>query len=107
MKAADIISKCIKDNHMTQTEAAAIAGMSRQNLHDKLKNRNPRFNTMTHLLDSFGYQLHIVKEDGKEIDFPEADFFKAAEKENLYYDSLHKVLQSMGYVLQITEKKCA
>lgn len=107
MKAVEIIAKCMQDKHITQTEAAEIAGMSRQNFHDKLKNRNPRFNTMTRLLDAFGYQLHIVQSNGNAISFPEEDFFAAAKEENLYYDSLHMVLQSMGYVLQITEKKCA
>lgn len=104
MKAVDFIVKHIEENNMTQTEAAAVAGMSRQNFWDKLNNRNPRFNTMTRIIDAFGYQLHVVRNDGKPVEFREADFFKAAEKENLYYDSLEAILVSMGYVLEISKK---
>ena len=68
---------------MTQSEAAAVAGMSRQNFWDKLNNRNPRFNTMTRILDAFGYQIHVVRKDGETLNFCEADFFATAEKEVL------------------------
>lgn len=104
MKAVDFIVKHIEEHNMTQTEAAAVAGMSRQNLWDKLNNRNPRFNTMTRIIDAFGYQLHVVRKDGKPVEFREADFFAAAEKENLYYDSLEAILVSMGYMLEISKK---
>ena len=40
MKAVDFIVKHIDENGMTQSEAAAVAGMSRQNFWDKLNNRN-------------------------------------------------------------------
>ena len=89
---------------MTQSEAAAVAGMSRQNFWAKLNNRNPRFNTMTRILDAFGYQIHVVRKDGETLNFCEADFFEAAEKENLYYDSLEAILGSMGYLLEISKK---
>lgn len=85
MKAVDFIVKHIDENGMTQSEAAAVAGMSRQNFWDKLNNRNPRFNTMTRILDAFGYQIHVARKDGELLKFCEADFFAAAEKENLYY----------------------
>lgn len=104
MKAVDFIVKHIEDHNMTQTEAAAMAGMSRQNFWDKLNNRNPRFNTMTRIMDAFGYQIHAVRKDGEPVEFPEEAFFAAAEKENLYYDSLEAILLSMGYILQISEK---
>lgn len=104
MKAVDFIVKHIDENGMTQSEAAAVAGMSRQNFWDKLNNRNPRFNTMTRILDAFGYQVHVVRKDGEPISFCEKDFFSAAEKENLYYDSLEAILVSMGYVLEISKK---
>lgn len=104
MKAVDFIVKHIEEHNMTQTEAAAVAGMSRQNFWDKLNNRNPRFNTMTRIIDAFGYQLHVARKDGELVEFSEVDFFAAAEKENLYYDSLEAILLSMGYVLEISEK---
>lgn len=104
MKAVDFIVKHIDENGMTQSEAAAVAGMSRQNFWDKLNNRNPRFNTMTRILDAFGYQIHVVRKDGETLNFCEADFFAAAEKGNLYYDSLEAILVSMGYVLEISKK---
>lgn len=104
MKAVDFIVKHIDENGMTQTEAAAVAGMSRQNFWDKLNNRNPRFNTMTRILDAFGYQIHVVRKDGETLNFCEVDFFAAAGKENLYYDSLEAILVSMGYLLEISKK---
>lgn len=104
MKAVDFIVKHIDENGMTQSEAAAVAGMSRQNFWDKLNNRNPRFNTMTRILNAFGYQIHVVRNDGKQIEFQEDDFFRAAEKENLYYDSLEAIMVSMGYILEISKK---
>ena len=104
MKAVDFIVKHIDENGMTQSEAAAVAGMSRQNFWDKLNNRNPRFNTMTRILDAFGYQIHVVRKDGEPISFREDDFFSVAEKENLYYDSLEAILVSMGYLLEISKK---
>ena len=103
MKAVDFIVKHIDENGMTQSEAAAVAGMSRQNFWDKLNNRNPRFNTMTRILDAFGYQIHVVRKDGETLNFCEADFFATAEKENLYYDSLEAILVSMGYLLEISK----
>ena len=104
MKAVDFIVKHIDENGMTQSEAAAVAEMSRQNFWDKLNNRNPRFNTMTRILDAFGYQIHVVRKDGETLNFFEADFFATAEKENLYYDSLEAILVSMGYLLEISKK---
>lgn len=104
MKAVDFIVKHIDENGMTQSEAAAVAGMSRQNFWDKLNNRNPRFNTMTRILDAFGYQIHVVRKDGETLNFCETDFFATAEKENLYYDSLEAILVSMGYLLEISKK---
>lgn len=104
MRAVDFIVKHIEENNLTQSQAAEIAGMSRQNLWDKLNNRNPRFNTMVLIIDKFGYQVHIVRTDGKPIEFEEAEFFKAAEKQNMYYDSLEAILISMGYTLKISKK---
>ena len=104
MKAVDFIVKHIDENGMTQSEAAAVAGMSRQNFWDKLNNRNPRFNTMTRLVDAFAHQIHVVRKDGETLNFCEADFFATAEKENLYYDSLEAILVSMGYLLEISKK---
>lgn len=105
MKAVDFIVNHINEHNMTQTEAAAVAGMSRQNFWDKLNNRNPRYNTMIHILEAFGYRLHIVKKTGDELDFKESEFFESAEKENPYYDSLQAILESMGYNMLILQKE--
>ena len=104
MKAVDFIIKHIEEHNLNQTQAAEIAGMSRQNFWDKLNNRNPRFNTMTVIIDRFGYKLHIVRKDGKPIEFPDNDFFEAASKGNLVYDAVESIVSSMGYELKISEK---
>ena len=51
MKAVDFIVKHIDENGMTQSEAAAVAGMSRQNFWDKLNNR------MNTLIDNMRYRV--------------------------------------------------
>ena len=75
LRAVDFVVKHIEDHGMTQAQAAAVVGWSRQNLWDKLNNRNPRFNTMLHILISFGYELHVVRDDGLSPDcFDERDY---------------------------------
>lgn len=104
MKAVDFITKYIEDQGMTQAEAAAKAGWSRQNFWDKLNNRNPRFNTMTHILTSFGFEVHAVREDGSPADFDKQKFFKVAHEKNIYYDDLEALMIAMGYRLDILKR---
>lgn len=105
MRAVDFIVKHIEDHGMTQAQAAAVVGWSRQNLWDKLNNRNPRFNTMHHILTCFGYELHVVRQDGLSPDcFDEKDFFKVAKAKNIYYDDLEDLVAAMGHKL-IIEKR--
>lgn len=103
MRAVDFIVKEIERRGMTQAQAAALTGWSRQNLWDKLNNRNPRYNTMAHIAKSFGYALKVSRTDGRPVDFDEAEFFKVAEQKNIYYDDLEALMLSMGYSLNIVE----
>lgn len=104
MRAVDFIVKHIEDHGMTQAGAAAVVGWSRQNLWDKLNNRNPRFNTMLHILTAFGYELHVVAVDGMGADFDENRFFEVAKERNIYYDDLEALIVSMDHKFVIEKK---
>ena len=104
MRAVDFIVKHIEDHGMTQAEAAAVVGWSRQNLWDKLNNRNPGFNTMLHILTAFGYELHVVAEDRMGADFDENRFFEVAKERNIYYDDLEALIVSMDHKFVIEKK---
>lgn len=104
MRAVDFIVKHIEDHGMTQAEAAAVVGWSRQNLWDKLNNRNPRFNTMLHILTAFGYELHVVAEDRMAAGIDENRFFEVAKERNIYYDDLEALIASMDYKFVIEKK---
>lgn len=101
MSATDFIVNMINEQGMTKTEAANICGMSRQNLWDKLNNRNPRFRSMYRILRSFGYNIEVLP-IGDRQPIPDQEIFIAsAEKENLPYDSMERILLAMGYKINI------
>lgn len=103
MRIVDFIVKYIEDSGMTQTEAADMAGWSRQNYWDKLNNRNPRFNSILHILNSLGFELHVVREDDTETEFDEKDFFEVVKKRNTGICDLEDILQSTGHKFEIVK----
>lgn len=103
MRIVDFIVKYIEDSGMTQTEAADMAGWSRQNLWGRLNNRNPRFNRIAYILNSLELEIHVAREDGSEIEFNEDDFFEAAKKTNVGVGDLEDILKSMGHKFEIVK----
>lgn len=101
MRAVDMIVKMIEDQGITQTEAARICGMSRQNLWDKLNNGNMKFRSMYRILTSFGFNLEIVPITGAGQIPDQETFIAVADRENLPYDSMEKILEAMGYRINI------
>lgn len=104
MRAVDFIAKYIDEQGMTQSEAAAVVGWSRQNFWDKLNNRNPRYSTMVRIITAFGFELHVARLDGKPLDFDEDGFLRLAEQKNIYYDTLEDFMLAMGYKFDIVKK---
>ncbi len=102
MRAVDFIVRHIEEHNMTQTEAAALTGWSRQNFWDKLNNRNPRYRTMLHILTSFGYELHLERLDGKPLDVDEAEFFDTASRRDVLYDDMVDLAGALGYQVTIS-----
>ena len=101
MKAVDFIIKVIDESGLTQTEAARICGMSRQNLWDKLNNGNPKFKSMIQILSSFGYHIEILPIDDAGAVPDQETFIAVAERENLPFDSMERILDAVGYRISI------
>lgn len=105
MRVVDYIVKYIEDQGMTQEEAAAVVGCSRQNLWDKLNRGSSRFHNMLPIITAFGFELHIVHEDGSPAGFDEDKFIAAVSRaRNMYIDDLENIIIAMGYRFNLVRK---
>lgn len=105
MRAVDSIVKYIEEQGMTQEEAAAVVGCSRQNLWDKLNKGSSRFHKMLPIFSAFGFDLNIVHEDGRPAEFDTEKFITAASgARNMYFDDLENVITTMGYRFELARK---
>lgn len=104
MTVADKIVKIIDDRGMTQQEAADLVGISRQNLWDKLNRNNPRFRSVTLILDKLGYKLQIVACDGMGAEFDGEKLLEVFEQENLLYESAEKIVKVIDHDMKIIKK---
>lgn len=101
MNAVDFILGVIEEKGLTQTEAARICGMSRQNLWDKLNNGNMRFQSMYRILKAFGFKVEVLPiGDAKPIS-DQGLFITVAENENIPYESMERILEAIGYRINI------
>lgn len=107
MKSIDIIMNYLDKNGITQSKAAKMAGMSKQNFWDKLNKGNPRFNSMERIMQAFGFEIRIQKADGAGLDFDEQGFLQTLRNTNLCVDAIEEIIKSMGYVLKYIEKSGA
>lgn len=106
MRAVDFIVRYIEDQNMTQEEAAAVVGCSRQNLWKKLDKGSSRFHKMMPIFTAFGFDLHIVHQDGRPVEFDEKQFIKtASESRNMYFDDLENIISSMGYKFNLEKRE--
>ena len=109
MKASEIILKEIADRKLTQSQAADMCGMSRQRLWDVLSKRNPKFKTMYQIMTAMGYDLRICQKGSipahKSQWKMETDFIRTACEENILYDSLERILESIGYKMVLERRE--
>lgn len=104
MRAVDCIVKYIEEQGMTQEAAAAVVGCSRQCLWDKLNKGSSRFHKMLPIFEAFGFNLHIVHQDGSPAEFEEEGFISAASRSrNMYFDDLENIINSMGYKFELVK----
>lgn len=105
MRTVDFIVKHIEEQGMTQEEAAAVVGCSRQCLWDKLNRGSSRFHNMLPIITAFGFELNIVHEDGSPGGIDMEKFIAAASKaRNMYFDDLENVISAMGYRFELVRK---
>lgn len=105
MRAVDSIVKYIEGQGMTQEEAAAVVGCSRQALWNKLNKGSSRFHKMLPIFSAFGFDLNIVHEDGSPAEFEIEKFIAAASgARNMYFDDLENVIAAMGYKFELVKK---
>ena len=105
MRAVDSIVKYIEGQGMTQEEAAAVVGCSRQALWDKLNKGSSRFHKMLPIFSACGFDLNIVHEDGSPAEFYIEKFTAAASgARNMYFDDLENVIAAMGYRFELVKK---
>lgn len=103
MRAVDIIISEIENQGITQQKAADMAGFTRQRLWDVLDKRNPRFQTMQKIMGAFGFRICLIdQESGLLRSQEETDgFVKVCEEENIPYDSLVRILEAVGIVVDL------
>lgn len=103
MRAVDIIVREIESRGISQNKAAEICGMTRQRLWDVLDKRNPRFRTMKKIMEAFGFQICLIDKESGMIrgEKETSEFLKACEEENVPYDSIVRILGSVGIVVDL------
>lgn len=83
--------------------------MSRQQLWDVLSKRNPKFKTMYQIMTAMGYDLRICRSDKEPSHRTrwkfEEDFIQTACEENVQYDSLERILESIGYKMVLERRE--
>lgn len=106
----DFIKEEMAARGMTYDLLAEKAGMSKQNLWDKMNKRvRPNFGNVKKILEGMGYELLIEKkEDEEESDregMQELAFFEIAEEEQVSYDAVENLLSAVGYELKLKTHK--
>lgn len=97
----EFIKKEMEARGMTYELLASRAGMSRQNLWDKLNKRvRPSFETTKKILEGMDFILLVKKrEQTKETEKIQQEFFEIAEEEQISYEVAERLLAVMGYEL--------
>jgi hypothetical protein len=107
VRAVDHIVKYIEEQGMTQDEAAAVVGCSRQCLWDKLNKGSARFHNMISIFAAFGFSLNIIHEDATPAEFDIEKFITTASRgRNMYFDDLENMINAMGYRFELVKREC-
>lgn len=105
----DFIKEEMSKRGMTYDLLAEKAGMSKQNLWDKMNKRvRPNFGNVKKILGGMDYELEIAKKEEKETNL-DADmkevFFEVAEEEQVSYEVIETLLAAVGYKLELKTHK--
>lgn len=106
----DFIKEEMSARGMTYDLLAEKAGMSKQNLWDKMNKRvRPNFGNVKKILEGMGYELLIEKRADEEHfgreGMQELAFFEIAEEEQVSYDAVENLLSAVGYELKLETHK--
>lgn len=105
----DFIKEEMSARGMTYDLLAEKAGMSKQNLWDKMNKRvRPNFGNVKKILEGMGYELEIEKKEV--IDYygegmRKRMFFEIAEEEQVSYDAVENLLSAIGFELKLKTHK--
>lgn len=105
----DFIKEEMSARGMTYDLLAEKAGMSKQNLWDKMNKRVcPNFGNVKKILEGLDYELTIEKKEVADYygeGMRKLLFFETAEKEQVSYDTVENLLSAVGYELKIKTHK--
>lgn len=105
----DFIKEEMSARGMTYDLLAEKAGMSKQNLWDKMNKRVcPNFGNVKKILEGMGYELEIEKKEVTDYygeGMRKRMFFEIAEEEQVSYDAVENLLSAVGYELKLKTHK--
>lgn len=105
----DFIKNEMSERGMTYDLLAERAGMSKQNLWDKMNKRVcPNFGNVKKILEGLDYELEIEKKEEADYygdEMRKLVFFEIAEEEQVSYDAVEKLLSAVGYELKLKTHK--
>lgn len=105
----DFIKEEMAARGMTYDLLAEKAGMSKQNLWDKMNKRvRPNFGNVKKILEGMGYELEIEKKEVTDYygeGMRKRMFFEIAEEEQVSYDAVENLLSAVGYELKLKTHK--
>lgn len=108
MTITEFIKQEMAARGMSYEQLAADAGMSKQNLWDKLNKRTqPNFGNVRKILAGLDYEIAIEKKaDGVEpAQMDLGQFFEIAEIEQVSYECIVGLLSAIGYELKMETHK--
>lgn len=108
MTIIEFIKQEMASRGMSYEQLAAEAGMSKQNLWDKLNKRTqPNFGNVRKILAGLDFEITIEKKvDGMEpVQADLEQFFEIAELEQVSYDCIEGLLFAMGYEIKMKTHK--
>lgn len=108
MTITEFIKQEMAARGMSYEQLAADAGMSKQNLWDKLNRRTqPNFGNVRKILAGLDFEI-VIEKKANGAEPAQADlqqFFEIAELEQVSYDCIEGLLSAMGYELKMKTHK--
>ena len=102
----DFIKSEMAARGMSYEQLAVYAGMSRQNLWDKMNKRvQPNFGNVRKILSGLDYEISIEKSCSEPDAAAWEEFIDIAEQEQVSYSCIEKLVSAIGYGLKIKTHK--